>query len=62
MKARSYSLFRRRRDLKSGRWEKIGGLIGPKASIVRFYQSALIANALRELDPDYEYQIRPVTQ
>lgn len=61
MRRQLYVLCKRPRGSKRGeRWTVIG--LGPmrQQNAIRVYQSQLIANAIGQLEPDYEYRLRPV--
>lgn len=58
---RLYSLFKRARAKKGGKWERISPLAFPKETAIRLYQNRLLSSAMGG-DPDYELRLRPVTQ
>jgi hypothetical protein len=64
-RARMWSLFKTQRSGPTApprrkRWIRISHTSYPKPQAVRIYQNSLIANATGVLEPDYEYQLRPV--
>lgn len=55
---RMYGLFRRPRDAKGKRWERVGCYIGSRDAVCRAAQSILIGAAMGS-GPD-EYRVRPL--
>ena len=58
--ARKYGLYSRLRGAgKRSRWTQMSPITLPRESAVRYFQSALLANAMGELDSHLEYRLRP---